>query len=97
MNPTDSDDDLDIISAVKKDLGHEDHINSVHNTVKYLYPYSPHLPILQRSSMIMNPSVIQMMKQTAILLLSQKSVRSDREGREWIGQVMTVRKHIRTS
>lgn len=82
MDLTDSDDDLDVISAVKKDLGHEDHINSVLNTFKYVYPYSPHLPILQRSSTIMNPSVIQLMIQTAIPPLSEKSVRSDREVRE---------------
>ncbi len=36
MDLTDSDDDLDITKAVKKDLGHEDHINSLFNTVQHL-------------------------------------------------------------
>ncbi len=96
MDLMDSDDDLDITSAVKKDLGHEDHINSVPNTFGHLYTCSPRSPILQRSSTIMNPSVIQMMNQTTMLPLSENFVRSDLEVREWIGQVMTVKKHTRT-
>lgn len=33
LDLTDSDDDLDITKAVKKDLGHEDYINSTSDTL----------------------------------------------------------------
>lgn len=48
LDLTDSDDDLDITKAVKKDLGHEDYINSMSDTLLNIYPLA-HTTSLFRS------------------------------------------------
>lgn len=95
MDLTDSDDDLDIAKAVKKDLGHEDHVHSSFNTTQHLNTCNLHSPILQKSSTIMNLPATQIMDQPAMPMLSGTCMRSGPEVREWTGQIMTVGKHIK--
>jgi len=45
---TDSDNDLDTTNAVKKDLGHEDYINSSSNTSQPLNTYDTNLSCRRR-------------------------------------------------
>lgn len=95
MDLTDTDDDLDIAKAVKKDLGHEDQINSSFNTPQHFNTRNNHLTILQKSSTITNPPATQMMDQPMIPRLSGKCMRSGPEVRGWTGQIMTVGKHTK--